>query len=106
MPMLHIVWGVLISFIPWLMSSVFKAIGLGFVTYIGLTVGLDYAESFVFSKFEGIASQLFQILVLMGIPEGIKILFSAFAVALVLKTGSKGGTVRRPVWKKPGPFEA
>jgi len=106
MNILTIVWGVIISAIPWVLSSVFKAIGLGFVTYVGLTVGLDAAENFIFDRFENIGTELFQILTLAGIPQGIKILFSAFAAALVLKTGTKGGTVRRPVWKKPGPFEA
>jgi hypothetical protein len=106
MPGLYVVWAFIVSAIPWVLSAVFKAIGLGFVTYIGLTVGLDAAEQFIFTRFENIGTELFQILTLAGIPEGIKILFSAFAAALVLKTGSRNGTVRRPVWQKPGPFEA
>jgi len=106
MHVLYVIWAVIISALPWLLSSVFRAIGLGFVTYVGLSVGLNAAENYIFGRFENIGTELFQILTIAGIPQGVKILFSAFASAMVLKTGVKGATVRRPVWEKPGPFQA
>jgi len=106
MPILHIIWAVVVSVIPWLIHKLIRAIGLGFVTYVGMRVGLDKAEDFLFSKYENLGTDLYQILAIAGFPQGISILFSAFAVALVLKNAGTGDRVRRPVWKKPGPFEA
>lgn len=106
MPLLHFIWTLVISLIPWVISKVFRAIGFGFVTYVGLTVGLDKAEEFIFARFDNLGTELYQILAIAGFPQGIKILFAAFAVALVLKNAGTGDRVRRPIWKKPGPFEA
>lgn len=103
-----LIWSLIVSVIPWALSKVMKAIGLGFVTYIGITVALDQAESFVFEKFNNIGGELFQILALAGVGQGMAILFSAFAAAMVLKLASGAqDTHRRAVWKKPGSgFEA
>lgn len=103
-----IIWGMIISVIPWVISKVFRAIGLGFVTYIGITVALDQAEQFIFSKYNNIGGELFQVLSLAGVGQGMAILFSAFSAALVLKMASASqDRVRRPYWKKPGGgFEA
>lgn len=102
----YLIWSIIISVIPWIISKLMKAIGFGLVTYLGLGLVLDQAESYVFDRFNNIGSDLFQILSIAGVDQGIKILFSCFAAALILKTAGTGGTVRKPVWKKPGPFEA
>lgn len=107
-PVGAVIWGTVASVIPWAISKVFKAIGLGFVTYIGFSVALNEAESFVMTRFNNIGGELYQILALAGVAQGIAILFSCFAAALVLKTASGAqDRQRRAVWKKPGStFEA
>lgn len=103
-----LIWSLIISVIPWVVSKVMKAIGLGFVTYIGITVALDQAETFIFDKFNNIGGELYQVLSLAGVGQGIAILFSCFSAALVLKMASATqDKQRRAVWKKPGSgFEA
>ncbi|WP_029654867.1 DUF2523 family protein [Marinobacter daepoensis] len=106
MPLIQFIWAIIVSAIPWVVSKLMRAIGLGFVTYVGLSLGVEQAEQFIFDRFNNLGTELYQILAIAGFPQGIKILFAAFAAALVLKNAGTGDRLRKPVWKKPGPFEA
>lgn len=99
--MIQMVWAIIISVLPWAVSSIFKAIGLAFVTFIGVTVVIDQGMDFIFREFDNIGGELLQILILAGVPDGITILFSAFAAALFLKHAGQRNP-RRQVWRKPG----
>lgn len=106
MPLIQFIWAIIVSAIPWVVSKLMRAIGLGFVTYVGLSLGVEQAEQFIFDRFNNLGTELYQILAIAGFPQGIKILFAAFVAALVLKNAGTGDRLRKPVWKKPGPFEA
>lgn len=102
----YLIWSVIVSVIPWIISKLLRAIGFGVLIYTGMSLVLDQAESYIFDNFNNIGSDLFQILSIAGVDQGIAILFSCFAAALALKSAGTGGRVRKGVWKKPGPFEA
>jgi len=104
MPVLYIIWSMVLSVIPYIVIYVVRGLGFGLVAYIGVSVVLDQAESFVFSKFDGLGSSLYSIMSILGIPLGMKIIFSAFGVAIAIKTAVAPA---HPVWRKPGSgFEA
>jgi len=87
------------SLIGPLVGYVIKALGIGLVTYVGLTVVFDQVESFIFSQYAGMPITIVQMLNLLGIHSGIKIILSTLSAcvaykALINSTGM--------VWKKPG----
>lgn len=105
MPILHLIWAAIIYTVPWVLQYVLRAIGFGVVAYVGISFGLDQAESYIFTQFEGLGSDLYAILAMAGFPLGIKMLFTAYAVMIAVK--SVGPKKYHPVWRKPGdPWEA
>lgn len=104
MPILYIIWGIVVSVIPYIVKMVLRAIGFGLIAFTGLTLVLDQAETFLFDKFNGLPTALYSIIAMAGFPMGMKILFTAFAVVIAIKTAYKP---LHPVWRKPGdPWQA
>lgn len=65
--------------------SVFRALGIGLITYIGIEYGLDAAETFIFSRFDALPIDLYKLLALGGFRTGFQILFSAMTASLAFK---------------------
>jgi hypothetical protein len=87
------------SLIGPLVGYVIKALGIGLVTYVGLTVVFDQVESLILSQYQGLPASILQMLNLMGVHSALKIILSTLAAcvgykALISSTGL--------VWKKPG----
>lgn len=102
--LLRMVWYLIVSAVPYIVVYVLRGIGFGLATFTGMTFVISEAESYLFDKFSGLPSDLYQILALAGFPLGIKILFTAIGVAIAIKTAIKPA---HPVWRKPGsPWEA
>jgi hypothetical protein len=96
-------WGAIAGFVMALIGPlvgyVIKALGIGLVTYVGLDLVFDQVESYIFSQYAGLPVAIVQILNLLGIHSGIKIILSTLSAcvgykALINSTGL--------VWKKPG----
>ncbi|UDL05739.1 DUF2523 family protein [Marinobacter sp. CA1] len=102
--LLRWVWYLIISAVPYIVVYVLRGIGFGLVTFTGMTIIFDQLESIIFSKLDGMQETIYQFVSLLGVPLGIKILFTAAAVAIAIKTAVKPS---HPVWRKPGsPWEA
>ncbi|MHA7927538.1 MAG: DUF2523 family protein [Marinobacter sp.] len=104
MPILYLIWSVILSVVPYIVTYVVRGLGFGLIVFTGVTLVINQAESFLFEKFNGLPSALYSILAMAGFPLGIKILFSAFGVVIAIRTAIKPA---HPVWRKPGsPWEA
>src|SRR5690554_1237886 len=96
-------WGAIAGFVMALIGPlvgyVIKALGIGLVTYVGLDLVFDQVESFILSQYAGMPVAIVQVLNLLGIHSGIKIILSTLSAcvaykALINSTGM--------VWKKSG----
>jgi hypothetical protein len=82
-----------------LIQLIFKAVGVGIVSYIGFGLVVDVIEGYIVDAFDGWPTVVVQLLNLAGLDSAIKILLGALAgcasyKALVNSTGI--------AWKKPG----
>lgn len=85
--------------IPNILGVVIKLLGIGVVSFIGFNVVITGIKAFVVSRYQGIPSDLLQILSLMKVDTGIALVFAAMSIALTIKMTTKATTV---VWRKPG----
>lgn len=83
---------IIASSIGLLLVQLVISLGVGFVTFQGVSASLDWFEGFVTAQLPA-AGPVASILGLMGFDVGFSILFSAMGVALTLRT--VGGTFRR-----------
>lgn len=89
--------GALAAAMGTLAGRVLIALGIGFVTYKGIDVGVEALKQSVIS---GVQSQSADIVGLLGylwVDKALTVIFSAFTVALSMK--AIGGSVKRMVAK-------
>jgi hypothetical protein len=79
------VWAFILSILPSITLSLFKAIGLGFVTYAGFSLLWSQIESYVYARYNGLPTVLLQIMDLCGIDSALGILFSAVGSVVAYK---------------------
>lgn len=77
-----------------LVKKVLVALGIGTVSYIGMNALLDRAKSEIMSNFNGMLTDVVQLMGLAKVDVAINIVFSAILVRLVMNgfnkvTGSK-----------------
>lgn len=81
-------WGGLKTFviasIPYLLEKVVGLFGVGVVTYYGFDIAINQLETWVFNNFDNVASDMFSIMVIAGIPDGFKVVFAAAAAVFVI----------------------
>lgn len=90
--------GGLVSALGSMVGRVILSLGLGFVTYQGFSVLLDFIKDRVFQELLGLDSLIIQVISTLQIDSAINVLFSALAVRLVIQ-GVTGGAVTKPRWK-------
>lgn len=73
------------------------ALGIGFVSYQGIDLGVQSLAQNVISSFQGLPAQLVRFLAFMWIDKAITVLISAVTVALSFKV--MGGTIKKMVFK-------
>jgi hypothetical protein len=82
-------WGIIgrfvISLIGPVLAKIFAGLGIGLVSYTGATLVLDQVRDWVLASFSGLSSNLVNIIYLIGLDEGIKILFAAYSVKIGLQ---------------------
>ena len=78
---------------PFVIEKIFKVLGITFVTYVGLDFVIDEAESFVFNKFDNLAADLLQIMLLLKLDVGIQIMFASMIAAVTIRGTKKAKEV-------------
>lgn len=86
-------WGVLVNLLvgaaatimPSLVGRVMLALGVGFVTYKGIDVGISALRLQAISSIQGIGGDALQLLGFLWVDKAISVLFSAVTVSLVMR---------------------
>lgn len=86
--------GGLLSITSSLVGRVLVALGIGTVTYTGITTALDYAKAQALGALTGGPAQLTQLLGFLGVGEFISIISSALLARLILN-GLNSGALKR-----------
>lgn len=90
--------GALIQGAGTLIGRILIALGIGFVTYSGISILLDSIRADVISGFSGLPVLAYQIAAACKVDVAITMIFSAITARLVLK-GLTGGSIKRMVLK-------
>ena len=86
-----------------LIQMVMKAIGIGFVTYVGSNLIIGQAKDYIISQAGNMGQILQQIMGLAKIDVAINIYFAAITTRMVLSGLNKmADRKRRQVWRAPG----
>lgn len=67
-----------------LLLRVLASLAIGFVTFVGAQVGIDYIFGQVSSLLSGLPADAVQIAGLIGVPQAISVIVAAYTVALTL----------------------
>lgn len=73
------------------------ALGVGFVSYKGIDLGMDMLKTMVITSMRGLPVQMVNLLAYLWVDRAISVIFSGVAVALSFK--AIGGTVKKMVWR-------
>lgn len=66
--------------------KVMAALGIGFVTYTGADLVLTEGQTWLNGQVNSLPADMLQILFLMGLDQGLAIVFSAFAAHITILT--------------------
>lgn len=81
-----------------LVGRVLIALGIGYVTYSGLNVLLDWIKNEIFSQLMGVNSDVLGIIGVLQVDTSVNIIFSAIAAKFMI-SGISNGSVTRMVIK-------
>lgn len=80
-----------------LVGRVLLAVGVGFVTYTGITVAVATVKATVISNVGALPSQALGLVGYLWFDKGLTLIFSCIAASLAMK--AIGGTVKKAVLK-------
>lgn len=95
---IQMLWGVLAMILPSLVGRVLLALGIGFVAFTGFQVSMNFLYSQMQTYMAGMPADVLSLLGFLWVDKAIGALFSAFTVALSIKTAT-AGIVRKMVLK-------
>jgi hypothetical protein len=84
----------LVLAIPYLVWKVLQLLGIGVVTYYGFQAGIDLLETWIFSNFSNISTDMYSIMVIAGIPDGFAMVFAASGAVFIY------GAVQKVIFRK------
>jgi len=87
---IQMLWGVLAMILPSLVGRVLLALGIGFISFTGLQVSMDFLYSQIQTTLQGMPSDILSFLGFLWVDKAICALFSAFTVSLAIKTATAG----------------
>jgi len=90
--------GGLVSAAGSLVGRVLIALGVGFVTYQGLDVSLNFIKTQTLATISSLPAEIFQIVSTLQLGTSINIMASAYAAKMVI-AGLTSGAVKKMVWK-------
>lgn len=91
--------GGLVSMAPYVVGRVLIALGIGAVTYTGLSVTLNFLKTQVVSSLAGLPADVVGMLGFMKVGSAISIVFSAIVVRMTLEGLSAGGSISKLIKK-------
>lgn len=91
-------WGALIQVAGTLVGQVLISLGIGYVTYTGVSFSLDWLKSMIVTSAAGLPSQVIAIAGACSLGSVVSIVLSAITARLVLD-GLTGGSIKRMVQK-------
>lgn len=89
--------GALATCLGSLVGRAFLALGLGFVSYKGIDVGIGVLKNTAIAGLQGIPADALSFIGYLWLDKALSVVFSAVAVALSMR--ALGGTVKRLVAK-------
>lgn len=81
-----------------LVGRVLLALGIGFVTYAGFQVGIDWLLGQIKSNMSGLPSEVLSFLAWLWVDKAISMVFSAYSAAAAIQMAG-GDTLTRMVHK-------
>lgn len=89
--------GALATVMASLIGRAILALGIGFVTYTGITVAINGMKEAVISGVSGIPGDAASLIGFLWLDKGISVIFSAVAASLALR--AIGGSVKKMIFK-------
>jgi hypothetical protein len=71
--------------IPYLIHYVLIALGIGYVTYVGMDLAIDEGISFLEARYANLPVDLIAIVQVMGVPDAIQYITTAATSAIAIK---------------------
>ena len=71
--------------IPFLVHYALIALGIGYVTYVGMDLAIDAGISFLESRYSDLPVELIAIVQVMGVPDAIQYITTAATSAIAIK---------------------
>ncbi|KAF3999447.1 DUF2523 domain-containing protein [Glaciimonas immobilis] len=96
--LINAIWGALAPVLGSLVGRILLALGISFLTYTGLSYGVDAIKLSVISSFGGLSADVIGFIGYLWVDKAITTVFSAFATALAIKVGT-GSSITKMVVK-------
>ena len=90
MPIVMALLGGLMSICGSLVGRVLLALGIGYVTYSGFDVGINWLLAQIKSNVSAMPAQIVAFLAFLWVDKAIAMVFSAYSAAMVVKIGTSG----------------
>lgn len=88
-----------------IVKMVFRMLGIGFVTYVGVSLVITQAKNFIVSQSNQTGPVIVQILGLMKVDMALNIMIAAVTTRFIMSGLDKAsGSMRNKVWLPPGKF--
>jgi len=87
---IQMLWGVLAMLLPSLVGRVLLALGIGFVAFTGFQVSMNFLYGQMKDYMLGMPADILALLGFLWVDKAIGALFSAFTIALSIKTATAG----------------
>lgn len=85
MPLLWALGGLLLNLVGSIAGRALLALGMGFVTYKGMNVGIDWLMNQIKSNVAGLPNDIVQFLAYLWVDKAISMLFAAYAAAALIR---------------------
>jgi hypothetical protein len=96
-------WSSLLSLVGHLVYRVVVSLGVGWVTFTGISFLVDQLLSFAQSQVSSLDPAMFQIFALLRVDDAIAMLASAISIKFTLIGMTAAGSLRKSVWRAPPP---
>lgn len=95
-------WSAFMLLIGPIVYKVGTALGVGFVTYVGVSSLAGALRSHVEARFGSLPAQMLDMLALLEVDTAFGLMLSALSVRATLAGWNHLGRKRAQVWRKPG----
>lgn len=102
LPLVGIIWAVFAFLIIPLIIRILYAIGIGFVTYTGITALLNMISNFFQNSLGGVSLELLQVIGLLNIDRAFTVIMSAITIRATLKGLQAAGALPTLNWAPGG----